>query len=107
MGVNIKTLYSGGLRETPIDLQASMQKGETVYVDSQPFTLKKKDYFRTDIKFSIKRNRQKSTITWALDIQNVTNRKNVYGDFFDPLSGKTKTFYQTSLIPVLSYKIDF
>ncbi len=107
VGFNIKTLYSGGLRETPIDLQASMQKGETVYVDSQPFTLKKKDYFRTDIKFSIKRNRQKSTITWALDIQNVTNRKNVYGDFFDPLSGKTKTFYQTSLIPVLSYKIDF
>jgi hypothetical protein len=107
IGFNIKTLYSGGLRETPIDLQASMQKGETVYQDAHPFTIRKKDYFRTDIKFSVKRNRKKSTITWSLDIQNVTNRKNVYGNYFDPLSGRVRTIYQASLIPVLSYKIDF
>lgn len=107
VGVNIKTLYSGGLRETPIDLEASIQKGETVLENDKPFSIKNKDYFRTDLKFSVKRNRSHSTVTWSLDIQNATNRQNIYGKYFDPLTGKTKTAYQTSLIPVLSYKIEF
>jgi hypothetical protein len=43
----------------------------------------------------------------SLDIQNATNRQNIYGKYFDPLTGKTKTAYQTSLIPILSYKLEF
>ena len=107
LGVNIKAMYSGGLRETPIDLEASVQKGETVYDHHRPYTIKNKDYFRTDLKFSVKRNRTHSTVTWSLDLQNATNRKNIYGKYFDPLTGKTKIVYQTLIIPVLSYKIDF
>jgi hypothetical protein len=107
IGINVKSIYSGGLRNTPIDLDASIASGETKYIDAESYTLKAKDYFRTDVKFSVKRNRKKSTTTWSLDIQNVTNRLNVYGDYFDPLTGKTKTAHQTPLIPVLAYRIEF
>lgn len=107
IGVNIKTIYAGGLRNTPIDIDASKAKGETVYRDAVAFSLQAKDYFRTDVKFSLKRNRLKSTVTWSVDIQNVSNAKNIFGDYFDPLTGTTKTSYQAPLIPILSYKVDF
>ncbi len=65
------------------------------------------DYFRTDVRFSLKRNRPKSTHTISLDLQNATNRKNVFGEFFDPLTGNVKTAYLTPLIPILAYRVEF
>jgi hypothetical protein len=107
LGINLKTIYSGGLRNTPIDYEASVQAGETKYIETRAYELQAKNYFRTDLKFSLKRNRPKSTTTWSLDIQNVTNHKNEYGEYYDPYTGTTKTSYQMPLIPVLSYKIEF
>jgi hypothetical protein len=107
LGVNIRTIYSGGFRETPINTEASVEKGETVYYEDQAYTEQVPDYFRTDLRVSLKRNKAKSTHTLALDIQNTTNRKNVYGSYFEPLTGKVTTSYQTPLIPILSYKIEF
>lgn len=107
IGVNAKALYRGGLRNTPIDKEASIAAGETIFNESQPFARKEKDYFRIDVKLSYKNNKTKTTTTWSLDVQNATNAKNVFGEFFDPLTGQTKTSYQAPLIPILSYKIDF
>jgi hypothetical protein len=107
LGLNVRSLYSGGLRTTPVDLQESLLKGETVYQEDKAFEEQNPAYFRTDIRISLKRNKPKSTHTLALDIQNVINRKNIYGSYFEPLTGKITTAYQTPLIPVLSYKIEF
>lgn len=107
IGLNVKTIYAGGLRQTPIDKAASVNAGETIYLEDQPYAEKQPDYFRTDIKISLSRNKSKSTVTWSLDIQNVTNRNNVYGSYFDPLTGIVKTSYQAGLIPILSYKVEF
>lgn len=107
LGLNVRSLYSGGLRTTPVDLQESLLRGETVYQEDKAFEEQNPAYFRTDIRISLKRNKPKSTHTLALDIQNVTNRKNIYGSYFEPLTGKITTAYQTPLIPVLSYKIEF
>ncbi len=107
IGINIKTIYSGGLRNTPIDYEASVASGETEYIDSRAYELQAKNYFRTDFKISLKRNKARSTSTWSLEFQNVTNHKNEAGQYYDPLTGKTKTSYQAPLIPILSYKVDF
>lgn len=107
LGLNIRTIYSGGFRETPINTEASIEKGETVYYEDQAYSEQVSDYFRTDLRVSLKRNKAKSTHTLALDIQNTTNRKNVYGSYFEPMTGKVTTSYQTPLIPILSYKIEF
>ncbi|MBX2964052.1 MAG: TonB-dependent receptor [Cyclobacteriaceae bacterium] len=106
-GINLRSIYGGGLRTTPINLEESMTRGETVFYDEQAFEERNPAYFRTDIRVSLKRNKPKSTHTLALDIQNVTNRKNVYGSYFEPLTGQITTAYQTPLIPVLSYRIEF
>jgi hypothetical protein len=107
LGFNFRSIYSGGLRTTPVNLEESINQGETVYEEDQAFENQNPAYFRTDIRVSLKWNRPKSTSTLALDIQNVTNRKNIFGSYFEPMSGEIKTAYQTPLIPILSYRIEF
>lgn len=107
IGFNIKSIYVGGFRYTPIDRDASIAAGETRFADSQTFGKRMPDYYRLDIRFSLKRNYNKLTTTLALDIQNTTNRKNVGGQYFDDKTGDVKYWYQTSLIPILSYRLEF
>lgn len=107
LGINIRSIYSGGFRTTPINVEESVAKGETVFFEERAFTEKVSDYFRPDLRISLKRNKAKSTHTLALDIQNAVNRKNVFGSYFEPLTGEVKVAYQTPLIPILSYKIEF
>lgn len=107
IGVNIKTIYAGGLRTTPIDFDASSQAGYTVYKEKEAYSLQNPAYFRTDLRVSMKWNRKHVTSTLSLDIQNLTNRLNVFGRYYDDQKGKLTTTYQTGLIPILNYKIEF
>lgn len=107
IGFNVKSVYVGGMRYTPINLDASIAKGETVFEDSKTFAEKNPDYYRLDIRISLKRNYKTVTGTLALDIQNTINRKNVGGQYFDANTGKIKYWYQAPLIPVLSYRLEF
>lgn len=107
LGINIRGIYGGGLRTTPILLDESIQKGETVLDDSKAFEEQNPAYFRTDLRLSLKRNKEKSTRIWALDIQNATNRKNIYGRYYEPMDSEIKTSYQAPLIPILSYRVEF
>ncbi|HKO81989.1 MAG TPA: TonB-dependent receptor [Chitinophagaceae bacterium] len=106
-GINIKTIYAGGYRATPIDRERSMQEGYTIYKEEQAYSLQNPAYFRADLRVSIKWNRRKVTSTLSLDIQNLTNRLNFYNQSFDEEKGAIVTNYQTGLIPILNYKIEF
>ncbi|GAB2581965.1 carboxypeptidase regulatory-like domain-containing protein [Spirosoma areae] len=107
IGLNVKLTHYGGYRDTPINLAASQHQGETVRYDNLAYTLTLPAYFRTDIRLSYKRNRPHSTRTLSLDIQNVTNRQNIFGRYFDAQTGTVRTSYQTGLLPVLSYRVAF
>lgn len=107
LGLNLRSIYGGGLRATPIDLEQSIADNETVYDESRAFEEQNPAYFRTDLRVSLKWNKPKSTSTLALDIQNTTNRKNIYGNYFEPMSGEIKTAYQSPMIPLISYRIEF
>jgi hypothetical protein len=106
-GINIRTLYMGGYRTTPIDFEASQAKGETVYVEKQAYSIQNPAYFRTDLKLSMRWNRRHTTSTLSLDLQNASNHLNVYGQWYDPLKNNIRTAYQNGLIPILNYKVEF
>jgi hypothetical protein len=106
-GVNIKTLYSGGLRTTPIDLAASNSKGYTVFDEYNAYSLRNPNYFRTDLRLSMTWNRRNFTSTLSLDIQNLSNRLNVYNQYYDEDDHKIAYNYQAGLIPILNYKVEF
>ncbi len=107
IGVNIKLTYMGGLRETPIDLAASAEQDKTVYDDTRAYEDQMPDYFRLDTGFRLKRNYAHLTTTLALDIQNTTNRQNIFGRYYDTKSDTVKYWYQAPMIPVLSYRVEF
>ncbi|MEZ4804171.1 MAG: carboxypeptidase regulatory-like domain-containing protein [Bacteroidia bacterium] len=106
-GMNIKTTWYGGFRETPIDIEQSRQYQQTIRQDSKPFSTQLPAYFRTDVRFSYRINHARFNSIWSLDIQNASNRKNIGGTYFDIDKEKQSTWYQTPLIPILSYKIEF
>lgn len=106
-GISLKTIYAGGLRTTPIDLAASESKGYTVFDEYNAYSLKNPDYFRPDLRVSMKWNRRHITSTLSLDIQNVANRLNVYNQYFNEDENKIVYSYQTGIIPILNYKIEF
>jgi hypothetical protein len=107
LGINVKIIYAGGYRTTPIDLAASQQEGYTIYKEKEAYRLQNQAYFRPDCRISIKWNRTKLTSTLSLDIQNVINRKNIYDQNYDLLKNTTVTNYQNGIIPVLNYKVEW
>jgi hypothetical protein len=106
-GVNVKVVYAGGFRETPIDIAKSQALGYASYTQKDAFSVQNSPYQRTDLRLSMKWNRKHTTSTLSLDLQNLANRKNVFGNFYDPLKQNITTINQNGLIPVLNYKIEF
>jgi len=106
-GIHARILYRGGYLETPIDEALSARNGETVYMDELPFTRKLDDYFRVDLRISSKKEKPSYTRIVAIDIQNLTNRKNIAYRYYDTVTGRIETKYQLGLIPVLSLRIEF
>ncbi len=107
LGINIRTVYAGGYRTTPIDVEQSQQLGYTVYVDKEAYSLQNPGYMRADMRISMKWNKRHLTSTLSLDIQNITNRKNVSDSYYDATENKVVTTHQTGLIPVLNYIVEF
>jgi hypothetical protein len=107
IGLNGKILYSGGMRESLIDVARSVAQKETVYVPGKYFSLRGDAYFRADASIYYKMNRKKATHTIQLDIQNVTNHENHYYSYFDTKDGKIKNVNQLGFIPNITYRIDF
>ena len=113
IGVYVRGLYAGGLRETPIDETLSAQLGRTVYIENQAFSLSQGNIFKIDARFywqKSTRNREGSilkTHTIAFDIQNLTNQKNVGFRYYDTIQGQVATKYQLGLIPLLTWKVEF
>ncbi len=107
IGLNGKVLYSGGQRESPIDISASRSSGRTIYVAGQYFTNQDPYYFRIDGSIYFKVNNKKATHSLQLDVQNVTNRLNYYYQYFDSRDGRVKDVKQVGILPVISYRVEF
>jgi hypothetical protein len=113
IGLNTRVLYLGGLRRTPVDVDASINQGETVYRTSDTFVLidpypeKLDDYFRLDLRLSFRKDKTRYTRTFAIDIQNLTSQQNEAYQYYDFTQSKVVTKYQLGIIPVLVYRIDF
>jgi hypothetical protein len=107
IGANLRFNLAGGNRYTPIDLARSKAEDKPVLIEEKRNTLKADDYFRTDIRFSYRKNKPKASFILSLDIQNVTNRLNMYSQYYDLDEQVLKTATMSGLIPVLNYRVEF
>mgnify|MGYP001791580272 CR=1 FL=1 len=107
IGINLRANYLGGLRTTPIDEIASREQQTTVFIDDQAFSNKLPDYFKLDLRISLRKNTDRYTSVWSLDLQNALNQQNVAFQYFDTIEGAVVTKYQLGLIPILTYRVEF
>lgn len=102
-----KLTAAGGKRYIPIDLPASVNEHTAVYDYSLAFEKKYNDYFRADVRLTYRVNGKKLMQEIYLDLQNVTNSKNILREGYDSKYGIVRTQYQLGFTPSVNYRIQF
>jgi hypothetical protein len=102
-----KFTWAGGLRYTPVDIEKSIENGQTELDQTNPFSKQFDDYIRPDIRIAFRLDGKKTSQELAFDIQNFINHKNPYMMIFDAETGEEKTIYQLGIYPMVQYRIVF
>ena len=102
-----KVTWAGGRMYTPLNLPESIRTGVGKYEDDKAYSLQYPDYLKIDIRIGFKMNMKRMTQEWALDIQNLSNQKNVLTQSYDSGTHGIKTEYQLGIFPMFLYKIQF
>jgi hypothetical protein len=102
-----KITVAGGRYYTPIDVTASAQQHQEVLLNNQAFSLQYPVYFRLDLKVSYRISLRKTTHEFSIDVQNVTNRKNVFIQTYDLRTNSLVYQYQLGIYPLPQYRLLF
>jgi hypothetical protein len=105
---DIKLTNAGGRAYTPIDLALSNAMGHE-QLSTDAYSSYYDTYYRVDVKAGYTLNGRKRRIshTLSLDLQNVTNHKNVFSLSYDDRSQNISTTYQLGFFPNVVYKLQF
>ncbi len=106
-GIDTKLTTTGGQRYTPFDEAASKIVGYVIYKENKAYDNQNDTYIRWDVKFSYTRNLKKVTQKFYIDLQNVTNRQNIYIRTLNPKTGVAGQINQTGFFPNINYQITF
>jgi hypothetical protein len=108
ISTDLKLTNAGGRAYTPIDLTASQTLGHG-QLSTNAYSDYYTNYFRLDFKIGYTQNSRsrKLSQSFSLDLQNVTNNKNVFSQEYDDRSSSIKTTYQLGFFPNFIYKIQF
>jgi hypothetical protein len=99
----------GGRYATPVDVAASMAQRKEVLDESRYNSEQLDAYLRLDTKlgFRINSKKRKLSQTFYLDLQNVTNRENIFLRRYNPVYGTVGKVNQIGFFPDLLYRIQF
>ena len=109
LSFDLKTTYAGGQRYTPSTVLYDAVNGKYYrkYDESKAYSLQYKDYFRTDLKLTYRRNGRKITQEFGIDIQNLFNQQNVYAEKFNQKTGEKSFTNQIGIMIIPQYRIIF
>ena len=103
-----KMTFAGGLRYTPIDINASIQNQEATYSDNLAFSLQNAPFFKPDVKVTVRKDfKNKVALEFALDIQNVVGYQNVFIKLYDKNTKTERTAFQNGRFPTVQLKLEF
>ena len=107
LGVNGKVTLLGGEYQTPY-LEEESIKAETMkYDNSRPYEIKDPYSYYIDLTVTFTRNKPNYTGTWALMIKNLTQSTTLYDHAYSFKEKKVVEDFFSSIIPSISYKIEF
>ncbi len=108
LAADLKFTNAGGRAYTPVDIAASQASNhETLSTDA--YSANYTNYFRLDIKgsYTINSKNKKLSHSFSLDLQNVTNHKNMFSQTYDSQRMNLNTTYQLGFFPNFIYKLQF
>ena len=107
--VDFKLTNAGGRYYTPVDLEASKIANQEVLDNAQPFTEQYDPYFRLDLKFGVRVNSKKRKFSqhFFIDLQNITNRENVFTNRYNVKTNEVNTVLQSGFFPDILYRVQF
>ncbi|HPG74104.1 MAG TPA: TonB-dependent receptor, partial [Bacteroidales bacterium] len=105
--IDLRGVFAGGLRYLPIDEVLSAQENTVIYNFDSAYDKRTAPYFRTDLRLSFKTIGKKVTQEWALDLQNLSNNKNVYALNWDNVNNRVYQTYQQGFYPMFLYRLNF
>jgi hypothetical protein len=105
---DIKFTNAGGRAYTPIDINASNELGRE-QLSANSYSSYYENYYRIDVKagYTFNSAKRKLSHTFSLDLQNITNHKNVFSQSYNDKDQSINTTYQLGFFPNVVYKFQF
>ena len=107
IALNLKMSTIGGKYLTPLDLAASKLAQTEVYDDGLAYSVKQQPYFRIDFKISYKKEFRKSTMEFSIDLENLTDRQNIFNETYNAKTNQIVYNYQQGFIPIPLFRWTF
>jgi CarboxypepD_reg-like domain/TonB-dependent Receptor Plug Domain len=108
ISLDFKFTNAGGRAFTPIDLTTSIALGSE-QLSTNAYSSYYDNYYRMDLKagYTLNSSKRKISHTFSLDLQNITNHKNVFSQSYDDRDQSINTTYQLGFFPNVVYKMQF
>lgn len=110
LSANVRVNYLGGNRKESIDYDASYEKQDVVYGETDQvisFNDKYKDLPIVSLTLSYRINNENYSSVWSLQILNLSGTEEYSHDYYNLKTKKMNTKYDGIVIPSLSYRIEF
>ncbi len=107
MIVDLRVTYAGNRRFVPIDPAASEASGSVEYNEDEAYKDRYPNYFRADIRLGYRMQMKKISQEWLLDLQNITDQKNVLYRNYSFHTHEIYDSYQLGFWPMFKYRLLF
>lgn len=107
LAADVKMVFAGGNRYLEIDIERSIAENETRYHWDTAYEKQYPNYFRLNGRITFRLNGQNVDQEWALDLQNMTNRQNIFTETWNSSKQEVTTSYQMGFMPMMTYRIYF
>ena len=105
LSLNAKVSWMGGKRYLPMSMEH--EGGDIMYDYTQAYSEHLPDYFRCDLNFNMKKNYRKFSLEWFVELNNITNHKNLWIKYYNANRGQEEKIYQYSFMPIGGCKLYF
>ena len=107
LSIDLKFTWNGGSRYSEILVAQSQMYGVEIRDLDHAYEQRYPDYLKGNARIAFKLIGKSTTQEWAFDIQNFTDRANIFYEEFNVYSGKIRTVFQNGFLPVFQYRITF
>ncbi len=107
IGLNVRTTWRGGYRTIPYDESESIKQDKPIYNYDDSYADRLADYFRLDLGLNYSYNTPTKVWKVSMDIQNITNNKNVSRQYYDYELNKLIDLYYQGFVLNVNFIVEF